>query len=353
MISKLIWRLMLLCGALGLLTACAVEQAPAAKPVQEPVDPSGPGAGLGRGLNLGNALEAPQEGEWGLVLEEEYFQLIADAGFDSVRIPIRWNAHAATEAPYTISPAIFERVDWAIEQSLERDLIPVINIHHYNALMEDPRGHSERFLALWRQIAEHYRDHDQRLYFELLNEPHNQLQGALWNRLLADALAVVRESNPDRWVVVGPDRWNHVSGLGALKLPEDDRRLIVTFHYYEPFHFTHQGAEWVQNSDPWLGTEWRGTEFELGAIRRDFDTVARWAEQHDRPVYLGEFGAYSKADMESRVAWTAAVVREAEARGFAWAYWEFGAGFGVYDRARNAWREELMQALLPERAPTP
>ncbi len=333
----------------ALLAACAVGRAPEAADGVDPQEEAPDlGAGLGRGLNLGNALEAPREGEWVMVLQASYFARIREAGFDSVRIPIRWNAYAETEPPYQLAPAILERVDWAIAEALSHDLAVVINIHHYDALMERPEDHHARFLALWRQIAEHYRDHDPRLYFELLNEPRDRLDGALWNQYLADALAVVRESNPDRWVIVGPGNWNHISALRALRLPDDDPRLIVTVHYYEPFRFTHQGAEWVQGSDPWVGTPWRGTDAEVRAIQRDFDTAARWAAECDLPVYLGEFGAYSRADMESRVRWTETVVREAEARGWSWAYWEFGAGFGVYDRARDAWREELLRALLPE-----
>ena len=73
---------------------------------------------LGRGVNLGNALEGPTEGAWGVVLEEEFFDLIADQGFDSVRIPIRWSAHAEVAAPYTIDPKFFERIDWAVENAL-------------------------------------------------------------------------------------------------------------------------------------------------------------------------------------------------------------------------------------------
>jgi endoglucanase len=336
-------------GALALLVGCALGGPAGKAPSPAQADAlAAQTAALGRGVNLGNALEAPREGEWGLTLQEGYFRAIAEAGFDSVRIPIRWNAHAALEPPYAIAWELFARVDWAIEQALANDLAVVINIHHYDALMADPEGQRERFLALWRQIAEHYAGYDERLYFELLNEPHDRLQGKVWNEYLAEALGVVRESNPDRWVIVGPDGWNHVGALPGLRLPEEDRRLIVTFHYYEPFAFTHQGAEWVQRSDPWLGRLWHGTESELRAIRRDFDAAVHWAVERERPVYLGEFGAYSRADMASRVRWTAAVAREAEARGFAWAYWEFGAGFGIYDPVRGAWREELLRALLPE-----
>ncbi|HEY64700.1 MAG TPA: glycoside hydrolase family 5 protein [Caldilineae bacterium] len=302
---------------------------------------------LGRGVNLGNALEAPYEGAWGVVLQEDYFQLISDVGFNSVRIPIRWSAHAGQQPPYTIDERFFARVDWAINQALSRGLKVIINIHHYDELMRDPEGHRERFLALWRQVAEHYADYPPELIFELLNEPHGWMTASAWNALLAEGLKVVRESNPTRWVIIGPVRWNHISALPSLKLPKDDPYLIVTVHYYEPFRFTHQGAEWVPGSKAWLGTRWEGTEAEKRAIEDDFDRAVAWARRHDRVLFLGEFGAYSKADMESRVRWTRFVARQAEARGISWAYWEFCAGFGIYDRARGRWNQALLEALVP------
>ena len=69
-------------------------------------------AGLGRGVNLGNALNAPNEGEWGVTLKEEYFTKIKQAGFDSVRIPVRWSNHAGHAAPYAIDAKFLARVDW-------------------------------------------------------------------------------------------------------------------------------------------------------------------------------------------------------------------------------------------------
>jgi len=300
-----------------------------------------------RGVNLGNALEAPVEGAWGVTLQEEYFALIKGAGFTAVRIPIRWSAHALPQAPYTINPAFFDRIDWAVEHALSQGLVTVINIHHYDELVDDPPAEHDRFLALWRQIAEHYQGYSADLWFEILNEPHDRLGGALWNRYAREALAIIRETNPTRPVVIGPGDWNGIGALHALDLPPEDRRIVVTFHYYAPFEFTHQGAEWVSGSQKWLGTTWQGTESQQAAVRRDFDRAVEWAREQGRPLLMGEFGAYSKADMDSRARWTAFVAREAEARGISWAYWEFCAGFGVYDPARGAWREPLLKALIP------
>jgi endoglucanase len=301
---------------------------------------------LGRGINLGNALEAPREGDWGLTLEADFFERIKKAGFQSVRVPVRWSAHAGPREPFTIDAAFFKRIDWVVDQALSRGLVAVVNMHHYDELYRDPDKHEARFLALWKQIAAHYRDKPDRLLFEPLNEPNDKLTDERWNALIAKVLDVIRATNPKRMVIVGPGHWNGLGSLDKLALPEKDRRLIVTFHYYSPYHFTHQGAEWARDSQKWKGTTWKGTAKEAEALAKDFAKAAAWAKKHERPVYLGEFGSYHVADMESRARWTRAVAREAEKNGFSWAYWEFGAGFGAYDPAAKAWREPLRKALL-------
>jgi endoglucanase len=117
-------------------------------------------------------------------------------------------------------------------------------------------------------------------------------------------------------------------------------------HCYNPHEFTHQGAPWAKDSQKSLGRKWSGTPEELKKLRDEFDIAAAYGKKFNRPIYLGEFGTYEKADMASRAAWTKAVAREAESRGWSWAYWEFCAGFGAYDRQAGKWREELKSALL-------
>ncbi|GAA5522687.1 endoglucanase H [Fodinibius salicampi] len=305
---------------------------------------------LGKGINLGNALEAPSEGEWGMVIEEEYIELIRKAGFDAVRIPIRWNAHAQSTEPYTIDPDFFERVDEVVNWAMDRDLLVMINIHHYNALMEQPEEHRERFISLWKQIGDHYKKFPNTLLFEVLNEPHDNLGPDRWNVYLQDALEAIRLTNPNRTIVIGTAPWGGTGGLEDLSLPAEDQNIIVTVHNYNPFQFTHQGAEWVgegEEADEWIGTTWTGTEEQKAELDKEFDRVEKWAEEHDRPIHMGEFGAYSEAPKESREIWTAYMRRSAEKRGFSWVYWEFGAGFGIYDRDNNQWREGLLEALIP------
>jgi len=302
---------------------------------------------IGRGVNLGNALEAPREGDWGVTLKEEYFALIKKAGFNSVRIPIRWNAHAREQPPYTISQDFFDRIDWAVNQAISRDLTVILNIHHYAEMFIDPAGQKERFLAIWKQLAEHYQGYSEHLFFEPLNEPNGNLGLGTWNRLAAETIKEIRKSNPTRPIIIGPGDWNSLYQLDYLKLPEDDRNLIVTFHYYLPFHFTHQGADWVSGADAWLGTQWKGEEVELKSLRIDFLSAALWGKIHNRPLYLGEFGSYSKADIDSRARWTSTLARTAEENGIGWTYWEFCAGFGVYDPVLKEWNYPILNALLP------
>jgi endoglucanase len=321
---------------------------PQPPPTPEVTDPFAQNQRLGRGMNMGNALEMPR-GQWGINLREEHFEAVAQAGFDHVRIPIRWSAHAEEEAPYTIDPGFFERVDLAVDQALSQGLLVMIDVHHYQELVEAPEEHRERFLALWEQIAAHYQDYSNDLLFEIFNEPEEELTAFVWNDLLIEALAVIRQTNPDRFVVIGPPKWNIVWELSKLELPEDDRRIIVTVHYYSPMEVTHQGANWVEGGEEWLGTTWEGTDAERREIDSHLNIAANWGLVNDRPIHLGEFGVIDQADEGSRARWTGYVVQEAERLGMSWAYWEFGAGFAAYDLAQAQWNEDMLAALMPEK----
>jgi endoglucanase len=303
---------------------------------------------LGRGVNFGNAFEAPNEGEWGMKLEAEFFTKIKAAGFDHVRVPTKWSAHAAKEAPYAIDAAFFERIDWVLDQAEKNKLRLVLNLHHYEELDKQPQAELPRAVAIWKQIATRYKGRGDWLYFELMNEPHEELnKDDAWTKTIPPLLAAVRESNPKRPVIVGPPWWNGIWALPKFKLP-DDPNLIVTVHCYNPHEFTHQGAEWTPGSDKWLGKKWTGSPEKLKKLRDEFDQAQKWSKENKRPLYLGEFGVYHKADMESRIRWTKAIVTEAEQRGWSWAYWEFGAGFGIYDREKQQWHEGLKGALLSQ-----
>ena len=121
----------------------------------------------------------------------------------------------------------------------------------------------------------------------------------------------------------------------------------ATFHFYAPFNFTHQGADWV-SPIPSVGVKWPGDNVAMAcqAIRDEMDFVRIWSRAHGNiPVLLGEFGALSKGDITSRANWTAYVRKQAESMGISWTYWEFCAKFGVYDDTTGQWNEPLLEAL--------
>ncbi len=328
-----------------------VDEWPFDPPSTEALDAFEMNAKIGRGFNMGNALESAVEGEGGMYIHDAYLKIIADAGFNSIRLPVSWSYRSMAAPPFTINYDFFDRVDHVVQAALKLGLTVILNIHHFDELNENPAAQEEWFFNLWKQIATHYKDYPDELYFEILNEPHGDYNdnAALWNRHAEQALAIIRKDNPFRMVVIGAIGWNAYDKLPTLHLPEEDRGLIATFHYYLPFNFTHQGASWVGgDANSWLGTTWRGSPEEKKDITDDFDLAVAWAQQHNRPLYLGEFGAYSRADDNSRYRWTDFIARSAEKRGIPWTYWEFGAGFGAYDRDKNEWRPLLLKALMPD-----
>lgn len=303
---------------------------------------------LGRGINMGNMFEAPTETEWGNPFKDDYFERIAQLGFNHVRIPIRWDvaARASQTEPYTINPVFLARIKYVIDKAYASKLFVVINMHHHEELFTTPEKVKPRFISQWEQISAFFKDYDQKLLFEVMNEPNTNLTPALWNTYFADALKSIRKTNPTRAVLMGTANYGGLSGVPSLKIP-DDKNIILTVHYYNPFNFTHQGAEWVgSDAQNWLGTVWEDLALERNQIISEFDYLNTLAKQKNIPVHVGEFGAYSKADIESRVKWTTYLARWFEEQGFSWAYWEFSAGFGIYNPSTQQYNTQLVDALL-------
>lgn len=303
---------------------------------------------LGKGINMGNMFEAPTETEWGNPFRDDYFGRIATLGFNHVRIPIRWDtpARAQQTEPYTINKQFIERVKYVIDKALAEKLYVIINMHHHNEIFDKPDQVKPRFLSQWKQIAEYFKGYDDRLIFEVMNEPNTNLTADKWNVFFADALTEIRKTNPTRAVLMGTAPWGGLGGVPQLKIPKDDN-VMITIHYYDPFTFTHQGADWVgAESKNWLGTKWENTTLERDEIVKQFQYVISFAQQNNVPINIGEFGAYSTADIDSRVKWTNFLARWFESQGFSWAYWEFSAGFGIFNPSTNQVLTVLADAML-------
>lgn len=310
---------------------------------------------LGRGINMGNAFEAPTETAWGNPWNAEYFEIMADLGFDHVRLPVRWETTERSMAspPYTINATFLNRIKEVVDEALKNKLHIIVNMHHHDALFEDPQGQKARFLSQWEQIATFFKDYPDSLLFEVLNEPHGNLSPEMWNEYFDDALDIIRLTNPERTVILGVAEFGGLGGIVHLQLP-DDENIILSPHYYNPFNFTHQGAEWVgPGADDWLGTKWLDTEAERETIENEFSFALQFSEENHIPIHVGEFGAYSKADIESRERWTTFLARWFEELGLSWAYWEFSAGFGIYNPSNQTYNDPLVNALLHNEMPEP
>lgn len=272
-----------------------------------------------------------------------HLQAIRDGGFDHVRVNLHAFEHM--DAQGRLSPAWFRTLDEVLAAALNAGLQVIVDQHNFNDCAKAVEACRTRLKAFWRQVAPRYSGAPDAVLFEILNEPNGEMD-AVWNEVLAENLQIIRESNPKRRVVVGPKSWNSMDHLDSLKLPEADRNLVVTFHYYSPFPFTHQGASWVPEFKNASGITW-GTAAEREQVGRDFDKVLAWAQKAGRSVLLGEFGAYETGAMPHRVAWPSAVARAAEARGFAWSYWQFDSDFIVWDMKADGWVKPILNALVP------
>lgn len=333
--------------------------------------------GFQRGINLGNALDAPREGAWGVTLKPEHFRMAKASGLDHVRLPVRFSAHADEKPPYELESAILDRVEWAIEQAQENGLSLIIDLHHYQELMKDPARHADRLVALWQQLGAHFKDAPASVAFELINEPCDKLTPEFLNPLTARALAAVRATNPTRIVIADSYFWASADQLKNLVLPVD-ANLVASFHMYQPILFTHQGM-------PWMGPEYqtRGVVFpgpgqhavtpvpatESVAWVKDWfvgynslpvqenpngpkavfeymKTVEAYIAASGRRVYMGEFGVADTVDPLSRENWLRLVRSEAERRHIGWALWDDGARFRAMNVDWNSWIQPIEAGLF-------
>ncbi|MBM7661702.1 endoglucanase [Bacillus mesophilus] len=298
-----------------------------------------------RSINIGNALDAPKDIQWDVEMKKEYFSLIQEAGFNAVRLPIRFSDYAKESVDYKLDEEFMDEIDLYIEEALKHDLRIILDLHHFEEIMLHPEDNHELFLSIWEQLSTRYQDYSDDVIFELLNEPKENLNGEQWNQYIKDALAIIRQTNPSRKVIVGPGHYNSLDYLKALELPEDPH-LIVTFHYYEPNDFAFQGNPYHQGFEDLHGIEWNAEDEEVDYIKRRFTIVKEWADARNLPVYLGEFGINKEAPYESRIRWTAIVRQQAEEHGFSWGYWELASSFGIYDPKTGEWDQRMLDALL-------
>jgi endoglucanase len=336
-----------------------------------------------RGVNLGNYLEYPPGHP---ARTQTYsagdFSLIRAEGFDHVRVPVAWHLYAGPGPTFTLSNTIFTSADFVVNSALNQGLGVILDLHGFDAFMSDPAGNQEEFYAIWRQVAAHYSTAPSSVAFELLNEPNNNATTTVMNQVYPEAIRQIRLTNPNRTLFLGPGQWN---GLGELKIesstgllfPDNDTNLIAAVHCYDPYYFTHQGAEWALpdtattgvlfpgppavalQPDPSITHAWVLDWLHLyntqpaaynpssaQAFRVRLQSARAWSDYYGRPVLVGEFGCYEKADAQSRVNFHREIRTLMDQQGLGWTMWDWKAGFH-YIKAGQPDPPGLRDAMFP------
>jgi endoglucanase len=359
---------LLLCTAALILVSCGGDSGGGGGPVTVPVQPAPtptptptpppartytPAAAaeattgirlpIGKCVNMGNHLEPPTEGGWGgRNIADDDFTIIKAAGFDSVRIPVRWSSHAQTEAPYTIDPAFMARVKHVVGLAEAAGLGVILNMHHYDELYPAPEAHAARFAALWKQVAAEFRNAGPKVWFELLNEPTGKLTHANLLTILNPALAQVRATNPTRPVIIGGENWSGVPSLATLPLPNDPY-VVPTFHTYDPFNFTHQGATWTNPAPP-LGRMF-GSPEDYAELDANLQKVKDYMQRTGRVPFIGEYGAidHPQVPLSERIEYYRTITAAYASIGVQSCAWGYTNTFKLRDG--NAWLPGMVEAI--------
>ena len=284
---------------------------------------------------------------------------IKSLGCDVIRLPIELHLMTNGEPDYTIDPLFYYFLDQIIDWAEELELHLILDNHSSNPGPTDP-SIGNILVLVWTQMAEHYKDRSTYIYYEVLNEPHD-ISDTTWNEIQLRVINAIRAVDQKHTIIVGPAGWNSYNNLRKMPRYRDDN-LIYTFHFYDPFVFTHQGANWTDPSlvplagvpfpyyagdipacPPELENTWISNNLanyrntgtpehvrELINIAADFKTA------RDVPLFCGEFGVLMlNSNNEDRVYWYNVVRSYLEQKGIAWTIWDYKGGFGLFKQGTD------------------
>lgn len=301
--------------------------------------------------------------------------MLAQAGVDHLRLPVdeeqMWDASGKREPEAW--DLLRAAVDWCLDAGLRAIVdLHILRSHYFNqqgepALFTDP-AKSLLFADLWRDLSSELRGRPvDRVAYELMNEPVASDPEA-WNLAWVHPYRVIRKAEPDRWILLGSNRWNSISTLGALKIPADDRRLMLTFHYYSPFLVTHYKAPWARTGLAYSGPihypglpirpqdmagldaearkilEPANTPFDISNMETDIAAALAVAQRAGLPLHCGEFGVLQTVPDDIRRAWYRDFRLVLERHAIAWSNWDYKGGFGLVDGDGRP--TVVMEALL-------
>jgi endoglucanase len=266
---------------------------------------------------------------------------IHDAGFRHVRINLF--AFSRMDSENRLNPQTLQALDNVVERAILAGLIPIIDEHDADDCQQAPKSCAEKLKAFWSQISRRYADQYRNIVYEILNEPGGNMDREQWNALALDVLKIMRNVDADRVVIVAGLNSDDPQSLQTIDLPDNDRNIILTAHYYKPFEFTHQGAPWAE-----LKTSRKRS---VGQPIRQGRRAKRFCR--DRSMGTGPAGLsrrirrYEKAGIGRRANYLSFIARSAELEGWAWACWQFDHDFALFDWEKDRWVAPLLRALLP------
>ena len=327
-----------------------------------------------RGVNLTNWFQAasPQQIQVSKYTLED-FQQIQSLGCDAIRLPI--NLHAMTNgAPnYRLDPLFLEFLDQAANWAETLGIYLILDNHTFDPAVGTDPNIGGVLEAVWTQMAEHYKDRSEFIIYEVLNEPHD-ISDQLWNSIQMRVVDAIRTIDQDHYVVIGPAAWNSFHNLDDMPIYPQEK-LIYTFHFYDPFVFTHQGATWTSPSMgalaevpfPYQASEmptlpaslvgtWIESSFNdyqntgtLSQLRSMIDIAVAFREARNVPIFCGEFGTYiPNSPKDDRVFYYQQVREYLEEKDIAWTMWDYHGGFGLYQEGGDGLFEHDLNVPLLE-----
>lgn len=350
-------------------------------------------AAMGMGWNLGNQLEAssagvPSETAWGNpVITEELIKTIKEQGFKSIRIPVSYLTKIGEAPDYKIDEDWLNRIQEVVDYAVDNDIYAIVNMHgdgYYSVdkawllCAEDDDAQVEiraKYEAVWTQIAERFKDYDEHLIFESMNEEFNGNYGSpvrkayeninAYNQIFVDAIRKTGSNNAKRWLLF--PGWNtnieYTAGDYGFEIPTDSlceadgNRFMISVHYYDPYNFTIDESigswktQWgkyaVEDYDSW-GQEDYADE-QMAILNEVF-------VKNGYPVVIGEMGVQDKS-MASRVFpeyrryWYEYIVKAAKDNGCIPVCWDNGyngnKGLGIIDRKTlNITQPEIIEGMM-------
>ncbi|MBN2315268.1 MAG: glycoside hydrolase family 5 protein [Sedimentisphaerales bacterium] len=311
-----------------------------------------------RGVNLTNWLQGSNVREIQFTkFTKQDFINIKSLGCDVIRLPINLHSMTSDKLDYVIDPLLFYFLDQIIDWAEELELHLILDNHSFDSDTDTNPGIIEILVPVWTQIAQRYKDRSSYLYYEVLNEPHG-ISDVTWNTIQHQVVNAIRRIDQIHTIIVGPAGWNSYNHLKEMPFRADNN-LIYTFHFYDPFLFTHQGASWTNPSmtslagvpfpydadlmppcpteleDTWVEDRMANYHVEgtVEYVKTLIDIAADFQAARNVPLFCGEFGVYMpNSDEADRIYWYSIVRQHLEEKGIAWTTWDYTEGFGLFQQ---------------------